>query len=106
MLLLEEVPVFLLGMYRDPVSFAKELASKAHQYYRVGWKEGDRQIVFRGLPIETPDHVQFVPEFNELRCSSYHFGTEWMEVYRQRALEYQPEWIRCYPSSAYVFARF
>src|SRR6476469_9356845 len=32
------------GMYRDPISFAKELASKAHQYHRAGWKEGDRQI--------------------------------------------------------------
>lgn len=94
------------GMYRDPVSFARELASKAHQYHRVGWIEGTRQIVFRGLNIDTPDHMQFVSEFNELRCSSYHFGTASMEQYRQRALEYAPEWIRCYPSSGYVFARF
>lgn len=94
------------GMYRDPKSFAKELASKAHQYHRVGWKEGDRQIVFRGLLINTPDHMEFVPKFNELRCSTYQFLPKQMEVYRQRALEYQPEWIRCYPSSGYLFARF
>src|SRR6476619_4744547 len=56
------------GMYRDPVSFAKELASKAHQYRRVGWREGDRQIVFRGLQIDTPDKTEFAEEFNELRC--------------------------------------
>jgi phenylacetate-coenzyme A ligase PaaK-like adenylate-forming protein len=94
------------GMYRDPISFAKELASKAHQYYRIGWREGDRQIVFRGLQIDTPEATEFLPEFNELRCSTYQFGTEKMELYRQKAFEYKPEWIRCYPSSGYVFARY
>ena len=33
------------GFYREADSFAKELASKAHQYARIGWKEGDRQII-------------------------------------------------------------
>ena len=94
------------GMYRDPIAFAKELASKAYQYYRVGWKEGDRQLVLRGLRIPTKDHMEFAPDFNELRCSSYHLVPEWMEAYRKRALGYKPEWIRCYPSSGYVFARF
>jgi phenylacetate-CoA ligase len=92
------------GMYRTPASFGKELASKAHQYYRIGWKEGDRQMVFRGLLIDTPDHMQFAPEFNELRCSSYQLVPEWMEQYIKRASEYKPEWLRCYPSSGYVFA--
>lgn len=32
--------------YRDKIAFARELASKAYQYYRVGWKEGDRQLVY------------------------------------------------------------
>ena len=95
-----------LGLYRDPKSFSRELASKAYQYYRIGWKEGDRQLVFRGLPIETPDHVQWVPDLNELRCSSYHLLPETMEKYFRRALDYRPEWIRCYPSSGYIFARF
>jgi phenylacetate-CoA ligase len=94
------------GMYRDQVSFAKELASKAHQYYRVGWREGDRQMVFRGLQIENPSRMEFVEDFNELRCSTYEFGTERMEAYRQKAFEYEPEWIRCYPSSGYVFASY
>jgi len=93
------------GMYRDPVSFAKELASKAHQYHRVGWREGDKQIVFRGLKVDSPDSMEFAEEFNELRCSTYEFGTDQMEAYRQRAFEYQPDWIRCYPSSGYVFAQ-
>jgi len=94
------------GFYREPKAFAKELASKAHQYARVGWKEGDRQIVFRGLSIKSKDHTVFVPKFNELRCSSYHLTPERMEVYRQKAWKYRPEWIRCYPSSGYIFARF
>jgi len=94
------------GFYQDPHSFAKELASKAHQYARIGWQEGARQIVFRGLPIQNPDHMIFLPEFNELRCSSYHLTPEWMDVYRHKAWEYQPEWVRCYPSSGFIIARF
>lgn len=94
------------GMYRDPVSFAKELASKAHQYYRVGWREGDKQIVFRGLQIDKPDNMEFAAEFNELRCSTYQFVAEQVEIFRQKAFEFGPEWIRCYPSSGYVFAKY
>lgn len=94
------------GFYRDKAAFGKELASKAYQYYRVGWKEGDRQMVFRGLPIRSRNRMQFYPRFNELRCSSYHLVPEWMEAYRRKAFEYLPEWVRCYPSSGYIFARF
>lgn len=94
------------GLYRTDIAFAKELASKAYQYYRVGWKEGDPQLVFRGIPIETNDHMEFIPEFNELRCSSYYLTQKWMEIYRQKAWEFKPKWLRCYPSSGYLFARF
>jgi len=94
------------GFYRDPGAFAKELASKAHQYYRVGWREGDRQFVLRGVPIDSADHMVFVSEFNELRCSSYHLIPEWMEHYHRHAREYRPEWMRCYPSSGYIFAKY
>lgn len=95
-----------LGMYRDPISFAKELASKAHQYERVGWYEGCRQMVFRGLPINTPDHTEYFPEYNELRCSSYYLIPEQMEIYRKKAWEFKPDFIKCYPSSGYIFAKF
>jgi len=94
------------GMYRDPISFAKELASKAHQNHRIGWREGDRQMVFRGLQIESSDGMQFEPKFNELRCSTYQFIPSQMEIYRRKAFDYKPEWIRCYPSSGYVFADY
>lgn len=94
------------GFYRDNIAFAKELASKAYQYYRIGWKEGDRQLVLRGLVIQSPNHIKYYPRFNELRCSSYHLTPEYMELYRQRAFEYKPEWIKCYPSSGYIFAKF
>jgi len=94
------------GFYRDDIAFGRELASKAHQYHRIGWKEGDRQLVFRGLPIQAADRMTYVPEFEELRCSSYHLTAEDMERFYRRALEYQPRWLRCYPSSGYIFARF
>jgi phenylacetate-CoA ligase len=95
-----------MGLYRDQASFARELASKAHQYNRIGWKEGDRQIVFRGLPVDSPDGMEFVEELQELRCSTYEFVPDVMEGYRRRAVEYQPEWMRCYPSAGYMFATF
>jgi phenylacetate-CoA ligase len=94
------------GFYRDELSFSKELASKAHQYHRIGWKEGDRQLVFRGLPIKRESRMQFYPRFNELRCSSYYLVPERMEAYRKRAFEFRPEWLKCYPSSGYIFASF
>jgi phenylacetate-CoA ligase len=93
-------------LYRDPHAFAKELASKAHQYGRIGWTEGDPQLVLRGLTIDTPSHMTLVEEFNELRCSSYHLVPEVMEQYRRAAIEYRPDWLRCYPSIGDLFAQF
>lgn len=93
------------GMYRTPRAFARELASKAHQYARRGWQEGDPQLVLRGLPIDTPDHTEFVEDLNELRCSSYHLVPESMDGYIAAARAYEPRWLRCYPSAGCLFAR-
>ena len=95
-----------LGIYRSPVAFAKELASKAHQYHRIGWHEGDKQIVLRGLPIENEDKFEFFPQFNELRMSSYYLTDEIMQSYVKLIEEYRPSWLRCYPSSAQIFANW
>lgn len=94
------------GFFHDPLTFGRELASKAHQYRRIGWKESDRQLTLRGLVVDTPDHMELVPKFNELRCSSYYLTPEWMEGYYTAALEYKPQWIRCYPASGYAFAQW
>ncbi|MBN1640721.1 MAG: phenylacetate--CoA ligase family protein, partial [Anaerolineae bacterium] len=64
------------------------------------------QLTLRGLVIDTPDHTQYVPELEELRCSSYHLTPEWMALYWERALCYRPQWLRCYPSSGYAFAQW
>jgi phenylacetate-CoA ligase len=95
-----------LRIYRDSIAFAKELASKAHQYARLGWVEGDAQFCLRGYRIEAVDGIEFRPEFNELRCSAYHLTPEFMERYRRAAEKHRPDWIKCYPSAGYVFARF
>jgi len=94
------------GFYRDKIAFAKELASKAHQYYRIGWKEGDRQRVLRGLSIKSKNHMLSYPKYNELGCSSYFLSPEFMRIYYEKALQYSPDWIRCYTSTGYIFARF
>ena len=93
-----------MGFYRHHTAFSKELASKAHQYYRVGWNEGDSQFVLRGIPIK--NNIQFFPRFNELRCSSYHLTAEWIEKYCRRAIKHDVKWIRCYPSTGYLFANY
>ncbi len=92
--------------YRSDVAFSKELASKAHQYHRVGWQEGHRQFVLRGIPITTESHLQYVPEFHELRASSFHLTSEQMETYWTAWLDYKPEWLRCYPSTGCTFASY
>lgn len=94
------------GFYRSKIAFSRELASKAYQYRRIGWKEGDRQIVIRGSVIPSADHIQFYPRFNELRCSSYYLTDERMEEYRRRAWKFKPDWVKFYPSSGYIFAKF
>jgi len=95
-----------MGMYRDKTAFAKELASKAHQYHRIGWREGDRQMVIRGLSIDTADKTEFALDLNELRCSTYEFVPETLAYYVEKAGDYQPEWLRCYPSAGYILASF
>jgi len=40
------------GFYRDNPAFARELAAEAHQYCRIGWEEGVRQLVFRKKKIK------------------------------------------------------
>lgn len=94
------------GFYRDKAAFARELASKAYQYYRVGWKEGDRQMVLRALIINSPNKMRYYPRFNELRCSSYFLTPEYMEIYRRKAFDFRPQWLKGFPSSLYIFAKF
>jgi phenylacetate-CoA ligase len=94
------------GFWRDPLTFGRELASKAHQYRAIGWSENDRQLTLRGLPVNTLDYVEVVPEFHEMRCSSYHLTPKWMHGYYEAAFDYRPDWIRCYPSSGYAFAQW
>ena len=94
------------GFFRTNEAFSRELASKAHQYSRVGWREGDRQLVFRGLPIENDGHMTYVPEFEELRCSSYHLTGDYLDHFHAAACDYRPHWIRCYPSSGFLLATY
>ena len=46
------------------------------------------------------------PKYNELGCSSYFLSPEFMRIYYEKALQYSPDWIRCYTSTGYIFARF
>lgn len=94
-------------LYHTPRAFGRELASKAHQYQRIGWKEGDRELVMRGLVVpEATGGMEFVADLNTLRCSSYLLTPDSMYRYYRAALNFRPQWFRCYPSSGYIFAKF
>lgn len=93
------------GFYRTKSEFAKELASKAHQYERIGWSENDRQMVFRGIPIKKKCNYQLYRSMNELRFSSYYINKNNIEKYVDKISKYRPQWLRCYPSSGYAFAK-
>lgn len=95
-----------ISLYHTPETFAQELASKAHQYKRIGWKESDKQLTLRGLQIDTPNKTEYVPELNELRCSSFYLVPDQMKIYYELSKTFSPEWLRCYPSSGYLFARW
>lgn len=95
-----------LGIYRGPLGFARDLASKAWFYRLRGWSESDRCIRLRGDTINSPDHIELKEEFNELRLSSYHLAPDVMEYYYKKAVEYDPKWLKCYPSTGFMFARW
>jgi len=95
-----------LGFYRTKRAFAKELATKAFLYGRIGWKEGDKQIVFRGLPIKNKRKIEYVKDLEELRCSSYYMNEEYIDFYIKKAFEYKPDFLKCYPSSGFFLARY
>jgi len=95
-----------LGIYRDRDAFWKELASKAHQYHRIGWEEGDRQIVIRGIPIKNKSKSIYLKKFNELRFSSFHLNSRYLPIFFKKAISFNPKWLRCYPSSGCIFAKW
>jgi phenylacetate-CoA ligase len=94
-----------IGLYRSKIAFAKELASKAFQYERLGWKEDDVQLVIRGLPIKNEIGVEFCPDFNELRISSYNLTANQIKFQVDAVMRYNPKWIKAYPSAAYLWAK-
>lgn len=94
------------NFYRTKEAFKKELASKAFQYKRIGWREGDKQIVFRGLPILNKERIEYVEDLEELRCSSYYLTEEQINFYIEKAFSYKPDFLKCYPSSGYLLAKY
>ncbi len=94
------------GFYRTQEAFAKELASKAHQYHRIGWNESMRQLVLRGLPIKTNNHMEYIPTMHELRCSTYYMDQKSLQAYYETARRFKPQVLRCYPSAGATFAQY
>lgn len=96
-----------LGIYREPIYWGQEQATKAHHWRRAGWDEAHRMFLLKGFqPIDAPDHMEEYPQFHELRCSAFHLDANSMQGYHDRAWGWRPDWLYCYPSAGYMFARF
>lgn len=94
------------GFYRTKTAFRRQLASKARLYHRIGWHQHDKQVVFRGLPINNQRHMQYFPDFNQLRCSSYYLTDRVMQGYVKKIRQLDIHWMKCYPSSGYMFTKY
>jgi phenylacetate-CoA ligase len=97
------VPV---GFYQDRGrTSAYEWAFMTSQWRRVGYRDGDRTVVFRGS-VTGKDIADFDPLRNSLILSSYHLTDDRIPEYLVRVRRARPRYIQAYPSSITILARY
>lgn len=99
-----------LGFYREKgVSDAKEWAFMLSQWNRVGFKNDDRCVVLSGAFVQPASNGEFweYDSINKwLTLSSYHMTDENLREYVEKIREFEPKFIRAYPSAITILARF
>jgi phenylacetate-CoA ligase len=99
-----------LGFYREKgVSSAKEWAFMLSQWNRIGFKNDDRCVVLRGAVVQSVSKYKFWeydPLNKSLILSSYHMTDENLPKYIEKIREFKPKFIRAYPSTITILARF
>ena len=99
-----------LGLYREKgISDAKEWAFMTTQWNRVGYQFGAKCIVLRGKVVESASKGKFWeydPVNKDLILSAYHLTEENMPKYIQKIRDFKPDFIRAYPSTITIMARF
>jgi phenylacetate-CoA ligase len=96
------VPV---GFYYDvPDSVVAETAFIALQWARIGYRQGERSAVLRGIPVADGRFWELEPFSAQLRISSYHLAPEQIPAVLDRLRRFSPRYLQVYPSSASLLA--
>ena len=96
------VPV---GFFFDvPDSVVAESAFMSLQWGRVGYRDGDRTAVLRGIPVAEDRFWELEPFQAQLRLSSYHLESKEIPALLERLHRFQPKYLQAYPSSASLLA--
>jgi phenylacetate-CoA ligase len=100
--------------YFDKIeSMAKEDAFVKIIYDRVGYKDTDRQISFRdssilneNINLEKNIYWKSIPGTSHLWFTHQYLSNEYLPFYIEKINEFQPIWIKSFPSSLYQLAKF
>jgi len=99
-----------LGFYRDERVWAeKETAFITSMWRRVGFKLGDKRVVFTGYVVRSVEKGKFW-EYdllnNRVFFSSYHMADKNLPRYIEEIRRIKPDFIHGYPSVVTILARF
>ncbi|MFC1846942.1 phenylacetate--CoA ligase family protein [Chloroflexota bacterium] len=101
---------FPLGLYREKgVSNIQERAFMLSLCNRVGYKIGDRSVLLKSNVVHSASkgkHWEYDPVNKDLVLSSYHMTDGTLQSYLDKIREFKPAFIRAYPSTITVLARF
>jgi phenylacetate-CoA ligase len=94
-----------VGFWYDvPSSVVAEWAFMSLQWRRVGYRDGDRSAVFRGIPTPEGHRWEREPFQAQLRLSSYHLAPDQIPELLGRLRRFAPRYLQAYPSSASLLA--
>ena len=97
------------GFYINYDASIKEWAFMTNQWGRVGYRHNDPRAVLRGYITDENKNeglYSYNPLRNELFISSFHMNDKNMEFYIELIESFKPNFINCFPSSIYVFAKY
>jgi len=83
----------------------RELAFMHSAWEEVGWRIKGTSVILRGAFVGSADKFwKYDPPLHELHLSTYHLTESTYDAYRQKILEWNPDYLQAYPSAATLFA--
>lgn len=98
-----------LTFLEDDATYAREMAFMHSQWKRVGYTPTCRKATFRGVAFREITDTCFWEEnpiHNELLFSPFHMSERNLELYIQKLIEYQPQYLHGYPSAIDILAAY